>query len=120
MDYKKEFIDLLKSTNREGVDELIMDLEDLGFFEAPASSKFHLNYDGGLVEHSVNVCRAALRVREAMIELDDTLLESLPKDSVIVASLLHDACKADIYKPVMKKQKNSFGRRTGQCNSRTD
>lgn len=109
MDYKKEFIELLKTTNRQGIDDLVEKLEDLGFFKAPASTKFHLNEDGGLVQHSLNVCKAALSMRKSMIELDDSLLEALPKDSVIIASLLHDTCKADIYKPTMKKEKNRFG-----------
>ena len=61
---------------------------------------------GPWVKHSLNVCKAALSIRKSMIELDDTLLEELPKDSVIIASLLHDTCKADIYKPTMKKEKN--------------
>ena len=109
MDYKKEFIELLKTTNRQGIDDLVEELEDLFFFKAPASTKFHLNEDGGLVQHSLNVCKAALSMRKSMIELDDSLLEALPKDSVIIASLLHDTCKADIYKPTMKKEKNRFG-----------
>ena len=109
MDYKKEFIELLKTTNRQGIDDLVEELEDLGFFKAPANTKFHLNEDGGLVQHSLNVCKAALSMRKSMIELDDSLLEALPKDSVIIASLLHDTCKADIYKPTMKKEKNRFG-----------
>ena len=109
MDYKKEFIELLETTNRQGIDDLVEELEDLGFFKAPASTKFHLNEDGGLVQHSLNVCKAALSMRKSMIELDDSLLEALPKDSVIIASLLHDTCKADIYKPTMKKEKNRFG-----------
>ena len=109
MDYKKEFIELLKTTNRQGIDDLVEELEDLGFFKAPASTKFHLNEDGGLVQHSLNVCKAALSMRKSMIELDDSLLEALPKDSVIIVSLLHDTCKADIYKPTMKKEKNRFG-----------
>ena len=109
MDYKKEFIELLETTNRQGIDDLVEELEDLGFFKAPASTKFHLNEDGGLVHHSLNVCKAALSMRKSMIELDDSLLEALPKDSVIIASLLHDTCKADIYKPTMKKEKNRFG-----------
>ena len=109
MDYKKEFIELLKTTNRQGIDDLVEELEDLGFFKAPASTKFHLNEDGGLVQHSLNVCKAALSMRKSMIELDDSLLEALPKDSVIIASVLHDTCKADIYKPTMKKEKNRFG-----------
>lgn len=106
---KEEFLSLLRSTEREGVDYVIEDLEKSGFFTAPASSKFHLNYEGGLVEHSLNVCKTALELRESMVRLDDSLRESLNRDSIIIASLLHDVCKADIYKPVMKKQKNSFG-----------
>lgn len=109
MDYKEEFLKLLRSTKRDGVDYVIEDLEDLGFFKAPASTKFHLNHEGGLVEHSVNVCNAALGIRKTMIEMDDSLRELLPLNSVIVASLLHDVCKADIYKSVMKKEKNQFG-----------
>lgn len=109
MTNKEEFIDLLRSTQREGIDDCIEELDYLGFFEAPASTKFHLNKEGGLLQHSLNVCKAALKVREAMIEMDDSLREELPKDSVIIASLLHDACKADIYKKAMKRQKNEIG-----------
>ncbi len=88
---------------------MIEDLDELGFFKAPASSKFHLNVEDGLLKHSLNVCNTALNVRETMIGMDESLRESLPKDSVIIAALLHDVCKADIYKPAIKKQKNSFG-----------
>ena len=84
---KEEFIALLKETGREGVDYVIEDLEDLGFFEAPASSAFHLNRDGGLVEHSLNVCKVALKLRESMVDMDGSLAMELPKDSVIIASL---------------------------------
>ena len=99
---QEEFNELLRMTNREGVEYVIEDLTSLGFFEAPASSVFHLNIEGGLVEHSLNVCKVALELREVMIKLDDSLRDSLPKDSVIIASLLHDVCKSDIYKPVIK------------------
>ena len=43
------------------------------------------------------------------IQVNYDINDYLPKDSVIIASLLHDVCKADIYKAVVKKQKNSFG-----------
>lgn len=109
MDNKQEFIELLNSTGRKNVSQVIDDLERLGFFDAPASSKFHLNEKGGLLQHSLNVCKIALHVREVMISIHDSLSEYLPKNSVIIATLLHDVCKADIYKPAMKKQKNSLG-----------
>ena len=60
MNTKETFISLLKSTNRQGVDGCIEELENLGFFTAPASTAFHLNTEGGLVEHSLNVCKVAL------------------------------------------------------------
>ncbi len=109
MDNKEEFLNLLRSTGREGMEGVIEELEKLGFYEAPASTRFHLNVKGGLLVHSLNVCRVALELREVMIRMDDSLRESLPKDSVIIAALLHDVCKADIYKPVTKRQKNNFG-----------
>lgn len=109
MNNKDRFIELLRSTGREGVNEVIDELESLGFFEAPASTRFHLNCEGGLLEHSLNVCDTALAVREVMIAKDESLRDLLPNDSVIIASLLHDTCKADIYKRVMKKRKNAFG-----------
>ncbi len=108
-DIKQEFIDLLQSTKRDGIDYVIEDLTDLGFFEAPVSSRFHLNEEGGLLLHSLNVCKVALNIREQMIQFDDFLRERLPRESVIIASLLHDVCKADIYKPTIKKQKNKMG-----------
>ena len=108
-DFKQEFLELLKSTEREYIDYVIEDIEKLGFFDAPASTRFHLNYDGGLCKHSVNVCKVALMLREQMIAMKPEMEAYLKKDSVIVASLLHDVCKADIYKPVVKKQKNAFG-----------
>ena len=52
---KEEFINLLKQTNREGMDKLIEFLERTDFFEAPASTRFHGCFKGGLLEHSLKV-----------------------------------------------------------------
>ena len=106
---KQIFCERLRKTNREGIENIIELFEEQGFFTAPASTKFHLSHEGGLVEHSLNVCDMALEIRKMLIGRDDSLRERLPEDSVIIAALLHDTCKGDIYKPVMKKQKNQFG-----------
>lgn len=106
---KNEFCDLLRSTGREDIEYVIEDLTALGFFEAPASTRFHLCYEGGLCEHSLNVCKVALMLREQMIQMKPDMEPMFPKDSVIIASLLHDVCKADIYKPAIKKKKNQLG-----------
>ncbi len=106
---KKEFVSLLRSTKRDGIEEVLEELDDLGFFTAPASTRFHLNYDGGLCEHSLNVCRVALKLRKDMIEFKPEIAELLPEDSVIISALLHDVCKADIYKKVTKHRKSKSG-----------
>lgn len=106
---KTEFLELLRSTKREGVEETIEDLESLGFFESPASAGHHLNKKGGLVLHSLNTCKAALAIYDAMKVLEPTLATEVHRDSIIIASLLHDVCKSDIYKPTVKRRKTSIG-----------
>ena len=106
---KERFCSLLRNTGRENIDYVIEDLEGLGFFEAPASSRNHYNFEGGLVEHSLNVYDAAMALRKSLIELKPTLEEKLPVESVTIASLLHDVCKADIYRKVTRGRKNEIG-----------
>ncbi|MGM9803646.1 MAG: HD domain-containing protein [Muribaculaceae bacterium] len=106
---KEEFIRLLRSTNRDGVEDVIEELEEMGFFTAPASCAQHLNVEGGLVQHSLNVCRVALMLREQMNVFEGELKNEVPEDRVIIASLLHDVCKADIYFRTVKKRKTSIG-----------
>lgn len=107
--YKEEFVGLLRECNRDGMEEVIADLEDNGFFDAPASAGHHLNVKGGLVLHSLNTCKAALAVWESMKQIEPTLEREVPRESVIIASLLHDVCKQDIYKPALKRKKNNLG-----------
>lgn len=108
-EYKEEFINLLKSTQRDGIEDVIDDLEKLGFFTAPASAGHHLNTEGGLVIHSLNTCKAALAIWEAMKPIEPSLESEVKRESIIIASLLHDVCKADIYKRSVKKRKNKLG-----------
>lgn len=106
---KQQFQEKLLSTNREGMENVIKHLERLGFFVAPASTKFHLNVNGGLMQHSWNVCNTALMLREQMIQMKPELSERLSEDSVIIASLLHDVCKSNIYKETIVNRKNDQG-----------
>ena len=112
MDTKKnqqEFEALLRSTGREGIEYVIEDLEKDGFFEAPASSGHHLNIHGGLCQHSLNVCKAGLMIWEGLKTLDPSGVNNAKRESVIIATLLHDVCKTDIYKRTVKKRKNKLG-----------
>lgn len=106
---KEEFVSLLNSTERPGIDDVIKDLEELGFFEAPASAGHHLNVAGGLVEHSLNTCKAALAVYEGMQKIEPYLEREVKRESIIIASLLHDVCKSDIYKRSVKRRKTNLG-----------
>lgn len=112
MDTKKnqqEFEALLRSTGREGIEYVIEDLEKDGFFEAPASSDHHLNIQGGLCQHSLNVCKAGLMIWEGLKTLDPSGVNNVKRKSVIIATLLHDVCKTNIYKRTVKKRKNKLG-----------
>ena len=106
---KEKFIELLQSTGRRGVDDVIETLEKQGFFDAPASTRFHLAYEGGLLEHSLGVCRIALMVRKQVLLVRPELEPQLPIESIILTTLLHDVCKAEIYKRAIKRRKNERG-----------
>ena len=106
---KEAFIGILSETSRKGIDQVLAKLEELGFFVAPASSKFHLSCKGGLLEHSMNVYNAAMMIREQAVKNKPELEELLPLDSVAICTLLHDVCKTDIYKESILSRKNSDG-----------
>ena len=88
---KKQTIELLESTKREGIENLIAFLEKSDFFEAPASTQHHLAYPGGLAEHSLNVynCADSLNTRYGSL---------YPEASIILTTLTHDFCKINYYK----------------------
>ena len=106
---KGQFSKVLAATNRRGIEATIMKLDESGFFEAPASSRFHLSCKGGLAEHSMNVYNAALMLREQVIKVKPELEEQLPIESIAICTLLHDVCKIDIYKEGILSRKNEEG-----------
>ena len=101
---KERFLELLRSTNREGIEELIKFLESSDFFTAPASTRFHGDHEGGLLEHS-------LKVYEILNEkLKHTPIEmNIPDDTIKIAALLHDICKVNFYKVSYRNAKNELG-----------
>ena len=101
---KEEFIELLKSTKREGIENLISFLEKTDFFEAPASTRFHGDYKGGLLEHSMKVYEIFKeKVKNASIEIN------VPEDTIIITALLHDICKTNFYTVDFRNKKNEDG-----------
>lgn len=102
---KEQFIEIYTSLiKREGADKLLEWLERSDFFTAPASTRFHGAYEGGLAEHSVNVYRR-------LCELSGSIQgapESIPETLAIVA-LLHDVCKVGMYVADFRNQKDERG-----------
>ncbi len=73
---------------REGALELLEQLERTDFFTAPASTKYHGAYPGGLVEHSLNVYFALI---------NGPFAREFSRETRAVCALLHDVCKANYY-----------------------
>lgn len=95
--YKAQFLELLRSTGIEDMDYFISQLEKSGFFQAPASMKNHLCYEGGLMLHSLNVYEAAMNLKKTFEKERPDVFQQISDESIIIASLLHDVCKANLY-----------------------
>ena len=93
---KTEIKRLLQTVNREGMDKLIDFLERTDFYTAPASTRFHNNFEGGLAEHCLNVYRA----------LKELTNGQWAEETLIVVGLLHDICKVNNYKVEMRNKKD--------------
>jgi hypothetical protein len=93
---RENFDKALAYIKREGILELVTWLEtETDYFSAPASTNFHGNYEGGLLDHSLNVTRFALHNLNFMIK-DKPELENL-RESIVICGLFHDLCKTNTY-----------------------
>ena len=102
---RERFEEALRATGRTGVDRVITELDALGFFTAPASTRFHLAEPGGLLKHSLNVYDQARVIGRIEAQIRPDIADRLPEASLAIAALLHDVCKAEIYKPEIKHRK---------------
>ena len=112
MTAKERFIEVYKEfIHREGADKFLEYLQSgaSDFFEAPASTRFHGSYAGGLVEHSLNVfdCLRYYLDRERVKE---TYGLKFSEESIAIVSLLHDVCKINCYKPGTRNVKDENGK----------
>lgn len=109
---KEQFIDIYKAhIQREGADAFLEWLEKTDFFKAPASTKFHLSREGGLVEHSIHVYE---RLRELYVneKQRNGLMPALTEqeeETIAICGLLHDICKVNFYTVEMRNRKNDKG-----------
>ena len=100
MNRQDDFIRLYtEHIKRPGADKLLEWLEESDFFSAPASTRFHGNYKGGLCEHSVNVWEELVRLLKAYPEVRVTA------ETAAIVTLLHDLCKIGCYKQELRNTK---------------
>ena len=101
---KQTIIRLLFDTEREGTEYMIEYLDrETDFFEAPASTRHHCAYVGGLAQHSLNVYNTMLR-------LDNVFTTCTPDDKIAVVALLHDVCKTNFYVQEQAWRKDDRGK----------
>lgn len=77
--------------NRPGMEDLMAWLERSDFYTAPASTRFHGNYTGGLLEHSLNVYDKLSGFVARYPELE------ISPETVAVTALFHDLTKVNYY-----------------------
>ena len=92
---------LLLSTKRKGIENLIQWLDNSDFKVAPASTRYHSNHEGGLLEHSLNVYNECIRQKDLI------KLFNIPQDTLIITSLLHDICKVNYYRMDVRNVKKN-------------
>lgn len=97
------FKDLLKSTNRENINNLIEWLDKSDFKLAPASIKYHNSFRGGLLKHSLDVYYAMADFSNFIKFFD------LSQETIIITALLHDICKVNCYSVGSRNVKNEQG-----------
>ena len=106
--FKEEFLEIYEAfIERDGADKLLNYLSSTDFFTAPASTKFHLATECGLVQHSINVYKRLVRLME--LEYGEDWEDKYPHETVALVSLLHDVCKIGMYKVDYKNSKNENG-----------
>lgn len=96
---KERYLSLISQLTEGNVQGLIDWLNNSDFFTAPASTKYHCSYAGGLCEHS-------LHVYDNLVFLANSYRPGMfDNNTLIVAALLHDLAKVNFYEPEIKNKK---------------
>ncbi len=111
MGVQETFIEIYQQNiHREGADRFLEYLtgKSSDFFTAPASTRYHGAYAGGLAQHSVNVyeCLKAYLARSRVQELYGM---QYSEETVALVALLHDVCKIGCYKAGFRNVKDDNG-----------
>lgn len=104
---KATFEKMLLSTNEPGLEDLLKWMNSRGYDVIPGARQHHSNYPGGLVSHTMNVAKMAIKLDEMMREnFKDALPESIvSRNDILLAALLHDLDKIVMYEVSTKNAK---------------
>ena len=97
------FEELMLTVNRDGMDKLMEFIRKSDFYTAPASTRFHLSCEGGLLQHSLNVYDCLVAKKGSPVW--NPILKQVDDESLILIALLHDLCKTNCYVKGTKNQK---------------
>lgn len=87
----KQYKNFMEPSTSEGFFNPVKELDKLGFFTQPASTKYHGAYEGGLFDHSFLTAKALVELTE---KLD---LKWERPESPYIVGMFHDLCKCDNY-----------------------
>lgn len=113
---KERFIALCHEyIKRDGLEKILNYLEKTDFYTAPSSASFHLNEDGGLCLHSMNVFDAAYKIyehiaRPAIQSGVSPFTEEISMESLAIVCLFHDLCKIKLYHKANRWKKDDNNR----------
>lgn len=99
---RQEFISFFQQhITRKGADRLLSWMEKSDFFTAPASTRYHLACEGGLMQHSYHVCRRLM----TLVDREYPGASPWSSETLAVCGLLHDLCKVGYYRQEMRNVK---------------
>ena len=109
----------LAKVNRPGMDKLLAYIRKSDFYKAPASTKYHLSCEGGLLQHSLNVLDALRSIMTPSPQGGDDpaakmweyrvagkTVATASDGSLTIMALLHDICKTFFYSTSTRNAKN--------------
>lgn len=104
-----KFEKLLLETKRPGIENLLEFIRKSDFYTAPASTRFHGAYEGGLLEHSLNVLDCLAEKKASDNAIWRKVLLNVQSESIVISALLHDLCKTYFYTIEMRNKKEESG-----------
>lgn len=113
---KEKFLNYCRTyIQRDGINALLDYLDTTDFFIAPSSANYHLNEEGGLCQHAINVFETMTKINENIIsprieEGASPFTETISKESIAITALFHDLCKTKFYRKAERWKKDDKGK----------